>query len=63
MRHDDYYIDEVEPETVMYVEDECQNCEYEIAEDADVWYRQGRFHYVWSCPKCVTENEWTVDFD
>ena len=58
-----YYMEDVEDETIMWVQDECTNCEYEISEDADVWYRQGRFHYVWSCPKCGTENEWTVRYD
>lgn len=63
MRHDDYYIDDVPDEGVMYVEDECEDCEYEIAEDVDVWYRLGSAHYIWDCPKCGHENEWVRELD
>lgn len=63
MSYDDYYIQDVEDESIMWVEDECSDCEYEISKDADVWFRDGLAHYVWDCPKCAHENEWTAEVE
>lgn len=63
MSHDDYYISDIEEEGIMWVEDECSDCEYEISQDADVWFRDGLAHYLWNCPTCGHENEWTVEFE